>query len=532
MYRRRRALCWTLGLAAVAALIVCAFGQPTQPSTSIRQVRFSKPSGFYDEPSGPILVQDASPNVNVYSNIADVSVYMDQALLEKNNATKMHDYQPPEQPVDKITVVRAVSIDPKGNRSQINDAVYFVGFGTKSGYEGLNMMSVVTDPSNLFDPEKGIYVTGNLFAESVVDGIVQKKNSKPFTWNANYVQRGKDWERPATIHCFDPSGSPLFSGQYGIRIQGQANRANLPKNLSIFAREEYGASAIDTAGLFDTRYSLDRMVLYYGSNDLMLADYLVETLTEGMDITDREMAPCAMFLDGEYWGVYWFAPKFKAIYLGQKYDVDYRNIIAFKHGHLEVGRDEDETAYEDMVEYIADHDMSVPANYAHACELVDMQSCIDYFATEIYVGNTDWPINNIALWRTRYSEDSDYGNCRWRWMIYDLEQGMDLQWVRADTRKKAVNLDPMFAGLMKNETFSAALRAKLMALASDTFEPDRVSAFVEDYKQWMAGPIEKKYRRFSHETKTIEDFYEGCDSIETFFRERREYIMEKYGGET
>lgn len=558
MYRfRREALC-ALGAIALVTLAVFAAAQPGQSMATAPLIRFSRPSGFYDEPfeleldadgeaiyytldssdpdehsipyTGPILIQDASPNVNVYSAITDVSPYMRPELLQKNGMTEKCRYQVPDQSVDKATVVRAVSVDPFGNQSGIYEAVYFVGFGKKTGYGGMNIMSVVTDPANLFDHVKGIYVLGDAFERTVNDGHVEKDVTKVFSWDANYRQRGRDWERPASIHCFDADGNLVFSGQYGIRIQGRANRAYLPKNLNIYARKQYGFQKIDTGNLFDAQYLLNRMTLYYGSSDLMLTDYLGEMLTDGMDITDREMTPCVMFLDGEYWGVYWLTPKFTSDYLSQKYDVDPRNIVQIKYASLETGEEEDKALYEDMVEYIADHDMSDPDNYARACELLDIQSCIDYFATEIYIANTDWPINNIALWRTRYKSGTEYSDGRWRWILFDLEQGMHLEWVTVNSWREAANRDPVFASLLKNEDFSTALREKLMELASNTFSPERVSAFVEAYKTRMSAPIQKKYQRFSCKTRTPQDFCDGCDAIVEFFRQRREYIVEKYGG--
>ena len=558
MCRRSRVLYLVLGAMGLAALVAFALCQPAEHPEAVSGVRFSVPSGFYDEPfslelegsdgqiyytldstepdehgipyTGPIQIQDASPNPNVYSAIADVSAYLYPELLASNNVEELHTYRIPDAPVDKATVVRAVCIDDHGNRSPVSDAVYFVGYGEKPGYEGMNIMSIATDPSNLFDPEKGIYVLGNIFADTVVDGVVQGNTGHVFTWKANYTQRGRDWERPATIHCFDAEGEVVFSGQYGIRIQGKATRANLPKNLNIYARKQYGSVTMDTGNLFSTPYALKRLTLYYGPSELLLADYLAESLTDGMDFADREMAPCAMFLNGEYWGIYWLTPRFRADYISQRYGVDPRNIVEIKHGTLEVGKDDDEALYTDMVSYITEHDMAVPENYARACELLDIQSCIDYFAVEIYIGNNDWPINNIGLWRTRYSEDGLYGDCRWRWMLYDVEQGMHLEWFKAPTLREASNRDPLFASLMKNEGFSAALMEKLLSLGEDVFAPARVSAFIADYKQRMAGPMEKKYQRFSPGLKTLEDFYEGCDNIDAFFGQRREYLNKKYGG--
>lgn len=558
MRRWRRAVYLALGAAGLAALLAFAAMHPVERPQTLRQVRFSAPSGFYDAPfyleleagggdiyytldssepdehsipyTGPIPIQDASPSENVYSAITDVSAYLKPELLEKNNVKEHHHYQVPDVPVDKATVVRAVCVDKRGNRGPVGDAVFFVGFGEKRGYDGMNIMSIVTDPANLFDATKGIYVLGDIFAQTVKDGHVEGDKANMFAWKANYNQRGRDWERPASVCCFGASGETVFSGQFGIRIQGKATRANLPKNLNIYARKIYGSPVINTGNLFNDEYALNRLTLYYGPSELLLADYLAETLTDGMDFADRELAPCVLFLDGEYWGVYWLAPRFKADYLSQKYGVDSRNIVEIKHGHAEVGQEEDEALYNDMVTFIADHDMRDPDNYARACELLDIQSCIDYFAMEIYIGNSDWPINNIALWRTRYRDDTAFGDCRWRWILYDVEQGMHLEWVKANTMKDAANRDPVFAGLLKNESFSRALRERLLELSADTFSPERVGAFISDYKQRMAAAIEKKYQRFSHATMTLDDFYEGCDNIDQFFRERPEIIMKRYGG--
>ena len=554
---RRISYC-AIGTIALGALVAFALGQGPVVDDAPVSVRFSVPPGFYDDPfdlelesdggdiyytldssdpdangiryTGPIRIQDASPNENLYSAITDVSAYLNPELVTQNGVTEIHHYQVPDQPVDKATVVRAVSVDHNGNPGEACEAVYFVGFGDKTGYEGINVMSIVTDPVNLFDPDKGIYVLGNKFAETVKDGYVVDGKPHVFTWKANYMQKGRDWERPAYIHCFDQDGATVFSGRYGIRIQGKATRANLPKNLNIYARKQYGSPSMDTGSLFGTGYALDWLTLYYGSDELLIADDLVEALTDSLDFADREFAPCALFLDGEYWGVYWLAPRFKADYMSQKYGVDPRNIVEIKPDSVEVGHAEDIDLYHEMLEYIAGGDMSDPVKYERACELVDIQSCVDYYAVEIYIANTDWPTNNLALWRARYIADGPFSDGRWRWILFDVARGMRHECAELDSLKNAVNRDPMFASLMKNAEFSAAIRQKLIELAENTFAPERVDEFIDRYKLRMADPIEKKYRRFSHETMTLKKFKKGCDRIKKFFVKRCSYIKENYGG--
>ena len=55
-----------------------------------------------------------------------------------------------------------------------------------------------------------------------------------------------------------------------------------------------------------------------------------------------------------------------------------------------------------------DLDMTVESNYKKFQEKVDLDSFIDYYATEIYINNNDWwsgcgstYFNNIMMWRVK-----------------------------------------------------------------------------------------------------------------------------------
>ena len=548
-----------LGVTALAGMLAFALNQSDDEKGMRSEVAFSQPSGFYDDAfmlemtgdgnpiyytldctdpdadstlyTGPILIEDASPKENGYSAVTDTSAYYDKALLKQNGVRQTLKYRIPKAPVDKATVVRAVSIDASGNASPVSTAVYFVGYGEKTGYAGVNVMTIVTDPANLFDDEKGIYVLGAKFRESLKDGIVQYTGEPGvFSWPANYRQRGREWEREAVVHCFDANGEPVFSGPCGIRVQGRATRSHMPKNLNIYARKEYGCPAFDTGALFDREYRLNRLNLYNGANDLMLRDYMIHAMSDDADVADQEFCPCALFLDGEYWGVYWLCTRFKPDYLNQVYGVKKDNIVSIKMGKVEIGQDEDLKLYEDMVSFIADNDMRSPEAYARAGELIDLQACIDYYAIEVYVASTDWPTNNFALWRSRHEASNAYSDGRWRWMLFDLDHTTRVANAEEDTLRRACNLDALLASLMQNEDFSRRFSEKLVQLARENFAPERTDAFIDAYESDMAEAIEKKYQRFYGKYDMDELFYAGCEQVREFFRLRQTYIINTYGG--
>ena len=177
--RNRRTVLACLN-ALCALLFVLLFLEDREEYT---ELVFSVESGFYEEPftlvlsapvgteiyytldgsepdehamkyTEPILIEDATKNDNRYSLRTDVTTgYMSELIGVHNPDLQPPGYVLPDYPIDKCTVVRAVYLDEEGALSEIKTGNYFVGFDEKKGYDGFNIISVVTDPDNLFDSD-------------------------------------------------------------------------------------------------------------------------------------------------------------------------------------------------------------------------------------------------------------------------------------------------------------------------------------------------------------------------------------------
>ena len=60
-------------------------------------------------------------------------------------------------------IVRAVAKSREGEYSDIVTKIYFVTNEDLYKYQDLTIASFVTNPENLFSPDKGIYVTGTMY---------------------------------------------------------------------------------------------------------------------------------------------------------------------------------------------------------------------------------------------------------------------------------------------------------------------------------------------------------------------------------
>ena len=508
------------------------------------KILFSKKSGFYDEnfflniyaPTDeiyytldgseptkdslkyeePILIYDASINENTNSMRED---YSGQFLLENGM------YHAPNYLIDKCTVLRAVYYDQYGNRSKTEEQIYFVGYQLKSGYQDVNIISITAEPEGLFSDETGILVLGDTFEEykKVVPNYLEKAD---YSWEGNFHNRGFEWERVASAQVFNTDKELVLSQVVGLRIQGGVSRAYYPNSLNLFARDEYSGSNELGYDFFDTGYYPQRVTLASGGNDYRgkMKDRLGAELSKDLNFSTMNYEPYVLFLNGEYWGFFYLAEKFDENYIEHYYGINKDNVVIFKNSILEVGLPEDQPVYSEMRDFISNADMTDEENYQKACELIDMQSFIDYYAAEIYMArNGDWPHGNYALWRSRGVSEKPYEDGKWRWMLFDVNTSAFMDYLSEhDTIAYAKENCPLFANLCNNEQFRKDFADKLREMRDAYFAEDLVNAKLDEYKALMSEPMEKHYQRFFGMSN--DKFNETRSGMRGFAYSRQAYI--------
>lgn len=501
------------------------------------ELTFSKDSGFYEEPfeleiyappgmdifytldgsdpdenaflyTEPIRIEDATNHANVYS------MRTDMALLG---------YPLPNYPIDKCNVVNAAYRDTNGTFSKTESKIYFVGYDSKIGYDGLNIISIVTDPDNLFDYDTGIYVLGRGY-----DEYPNKENLTASAGSSNFFQRGYAWERAATINIFDTDKKLLLNQECGVRVRGGLTRTFLPKSINVYAKKQYNGQGRFYADLFDTQYMADTITLFTGGNDSVsiLRDALTSNLISDRAFTTMNYLPCAVFLNGEYWGFCWLTEKYDDVYLKYYYNIETDNIIMIKSYSLEEGEGKDYELYEEMIDYISKTDLTIDSNYQYACELIDIQSFIDYYATEIYIGRQDdWPELNEALWRTREIGTGKYEDGKWRWILYDVNETMTVDLTSADTLLRTLYASPMLDNLCRNENFKKQFIITFMDLVNTSFSNKTVDSVISEYVDLMEPPMNVHLKRF-YGTENAPDFLDAVADVQNFLDNRKPYIVQ------
>ena len=445
----------------------------------------TKKSSRYEE---SLLIYDASKNENTNSMRTDFS-----ALFFKSNT----EYVVPDYLIDKCTILKVAYYDQNGQRSKTEERVYFIGYGDKSGYSDVNIISITADPRDLFSSDRGIYVLGDSFEE--YKNTTDYEQIQEYLWGANYKHSGREWERNAHIQVFNAERELVLSQNVGLRIQGGVSRAFYPKSLNLYARDVYGSNQMQY-DFFGTGYYPQRVTLSSGGNDYYgkIRDRIGAELTEACNFSTMNYIPYVLFLNGEYWGFYYLTEKYDENYIEHYYNIDKDNVVIIKQRSLEAGKPEDYEFYEEMVEFIESADMTVDENYEKACSMIDVESFIDYYAAEIYMArNADWPSANFALWRSGKTSQKPYEDGKWRWMLFDVNTSAlhsDLE--EHDTLAYVIEECSLFANLSENENFRNAFANKLREMRDNYFTLEKVEAKLGAYELLMRDPMENHFQRF------------------------------------
>ncbi len=478
----------------------------------------SIPTGSSERYLGPIQIYDASGNNNVLSARTDISTYAVTA---------------PNKKVDKATIIQAIAVSSKGEISEVVSAIYFVGYKNKSGYKEVPIISIVTPTENLFDYWDGIYVLG-----AIQDDILIRQSSD---WlNANYWI---DKRKKAYIQFFEEDRSLSYEGDIELSTFNDI-MLNQPKKsfrISNILSQRTEDSILnkyipDTCDKGDIILSAGRYDMF-----LMLRERLNQKMMFNRDVITGASDLCAVFLNGEYWGVYNIRSDYNEEYIASIYDMDPDNIIIAKNGMVTSESLKDQLLYNELIEFVTQPDITNEAQvtnvdfsseeaYCMLANMIDIQSFIDYYCSMIYTANNELLTGNVLMWRTRSKGTGQGNDGLWRWMLYETDKSVAIDnrstYKMNTFRLNALFNDPFFNAFIKNDSFRKRFIVSFMDIVNNNYNLDSINEFLDNNKSLYMLPAIASYKRFFG-VGTVDLYNDGIETIKEFYRYRMEY-MEKY----
>ena len=476
------------------------------------EVLFSHHGGFYDEPF-VLSLGSTDWNCQIHyttngdtptaaSTLYEAPLFLDERLYSTSDiytipvSPLFEPYEPDS--VQHAIIIRAAAFDGEGRRvSEVATQTYLIR-ALGCDHHSLAVVSVCCDSLSLFDYNTGILVPG-----------VYYDPEDPET-TGNYFQRGVEWERLANVEFYELDNTGI-NQQCGLRAHGNRARKAPAKGLKIYAREEYGKKRFKHR-FFDTTTikSFKHLILKPFSTlwpRSGVQDYVANRMALQMGLEAPNSRPVVVYLNGEYWGIYFLQEKLDDHYLEDHFYIEpvQCNIIGGNGingftGDWDIEVESgDGSGFEQMMDWLEGADLSDSANYAYISQCVDIDNFIDYQILETFIANTDWPANNFRCWQS--------GDSKWRFAFFDgdatmLEKDYDVlcnaTYVRNDRWHTGGKSTLLFRRLLENNDFKLRFSNRVNELCNTVLQSNSIINVLDGIARDLRLEVPNQIARFGY----------------------------------
>ena len=458
----------------------CGTNNLSTAYTAYAEAPVITPESQFFNPTLSVSISPPSPSANIYYTLDGSEPLTSDAL-----------YSAPFT-IDSSLVVRARNYDsdPSLLPSKIVSVTYLNENIT------LPVVSITTDPYNLWDWDYGIYVMG--------------PNASPIVpYNGANFTMG--WERQAHVDYFDKDNLYGFGNDCKIKIHGNFSKSWPQKSFRILANDDYGTTWFNYSGMFPNKTvnkfkSFNVRNAGIDWNTCHMRDGFMHMSVRGLHMDIMDFQPGVVFVNGDYFGVFGIRERQDEHYLAKNNNVreDQIDLLRFE-GDVLHGSNK---AFFDMVDYIVNNDLSIQSKFDLVADsMLDVINVADYFITELYYANVDWigenGSNNIKFWRTHTPAG------KWRYILWDTDLGTGLfdpfayaynhlAQIATYTNSNHVKI---LGGLFDNPEYVQYFINRYADLINTIFHPDNTLKLVDEitaemepemarhFNLWGVGPI-------------------------------------------
>ena len=467
----------------------------TTPETDSSFAFFTKPTpGFHntqsDVYSGYVKkTPKISPSPGFYDAPFMAEISSDHNIIRYTLDGSEPDDNSPEYTgpimIDSTTVVRARGFEPTKITGKTTTNTYFIGESTK-----LPVFAISTNPSHLFDPVSGIYVTGPYVNYRVINDFMSR--------SSNFFL---DNEIPVHMALFSQSPDTLlFQQDMGLKIHGDYARVFPQRSFQLLARAGYGKATVDYPLFPDKKiHKFKRFILRNAGDEFAethFRDGLINKLVRNTHLDIMDFAPVVVFINGEYWGLMNLRERISKYYLRENHGVNPMEAILLDGKTMM-----ENELFTSLADFVVSKNMQHKDHYNHVLENLDIENFCDYFIIQSYINNQDNFPGNIKCWKPSATSG------KWRFILFDTDDGfggldrdspatnrLDMI-MNSEALKIDVTVN-MYNALLLNESFKNYFVLRYLDLINTIFSPDHIKKLILEIRDNMAPEIPRHIGRW------------------------------------
>ena len=363
----------------------------------------------------------------------------------------------------------------------------------------LPILSVATDHDNLYSTAYGLFEKGP-------NGRAGNGQDSKCNWNM-------DWDRPVNFELITEDGRMVVNQEVNLSTCGGWNRGWGHHSFKLKADRMFDGhkNYYDYPIFAEKPYNKNKTVqIRNGGNDsdCRIKDAALQAIIarSGIDADCQAYVPVMHFINGTYIGLINMREPNNKHFAYANY-----GLSADEQDQFEISPDSNYIQMAGTKEafdrwYNLAKDAADDAVYEEIKHVVDVDNFINYIALEFYLGNWDWPKNNLKAFRPR-TEDG-----RFRFVTFDLDGAFSVSDPFTTFESKRIftfdNLRGEFSGqlraeievvtiflnMLQNEQFRKQFADAFCLVAGSVFEPSRCREIITELATRIEGPLSYEWR--------------------------------------
>lgn len=346
-----------------------------------QKVAYSVEGGLFDKGERLEVTLTSEPGARIYYTL-DCSDPSDKSKLY--NGTPIA--------VNKTTILRTRAYKDGHLPSEMDTQSYL--FNVKAGTEVPYVVSLVSDPKNLYSRKTGIMVKGK------------------------YDNVNQEWVREAHVELFAEGKTPVISQECDIKIHGRNTRNYVLKSFKLMAKRKYGSGRFRYPLFRDRPYdNYEAFILRYSGQDYRFAfmrDVVLTNLAANTSVMYMEAMECIVYLNGEYYSAMYIRENISPFSLARREGWEgQEDAIDLVKSDNEVKQGSDES-FQALNAFLKKHDNNSQEVYDRIDAEVDIDNFIEY--ATMYVMFCPPDTVNVKRYRNAKADG------KWRFVLYDLDR--------------------------------------------------------------------------------------------------------------
>ena len=370
-------------------------------------------------------------------------------------------------------------------------------FIKNNGNEPFPIISVVTDPRHIFNDDIALFAYSG--------------NGRPGNGTGENANFNMDWDRPVNMEYITTDGESVVNQECNMSVCGGWSRAFSPHAFKLKANKIYYGQNYFPYQFWEDKPFLKSKTLQIrnGGNDTgcRIKDVALQEIVarSGLYVDYQAWKPVHIYFNGNPYAVLNMREPNNKHYGYANYGIDTDFMDQFEvcpdSGYVqkEGTRESWERLYE-LAKNAADG-----GTYAEIGKLLDINEFINYLAVEFYLGNWDWPQNNVKAFR-------DQNDGRFRFVLFDMDGALNntsgisnfmnkqtytfdklygydysTSTTLTNTRlTKEIELVTIVKNLLNNATFKKQLVDAMCIIGGSVYTPERVKSIVDEMATYLS----------------------------------------------